>query len=204
MSDQTVRPDERPHPNPSPEGEGLKQRRKKQTTLLDFAVITDSPPLQGRGRGWGLSARRNAEIASHARTMRNQPTPAEARLWSILSRRQLSGFKFRRQTRIGAAIADFLCPQKGLIVEVDGETHVDPAADARRTARLEALGLRVIRVTNADVMRNLEGVRTLVLHMLESLPDRRAPHPNPSPEGEGLKTVEAQKLLGVSLEGSVG
>ena len=176
----------------------------KQTDLHDFAVQLDSPPLQGRGRGWGLSAGQSDEIASHARTMRNEPTPAEARLWSILSRRQLNGFKFRRQTRIGAAIADFLCPQKGLIVEVDGETHVDPAADALRTARLEALGLRVLRVTNADVMRNLEGVRTLLLNVLESLPDRRPPHPNPSPEGEGLEMVEAQKLLGISLEESEG
>ena len=203
MSDETSASSERPLPNPSPEGEGLK-RRKQPTTLLDFAVITDSPPLQGRGRGWGLSARRNAEIASHARTMRKQPTPAEARLWSVLSRKQMGGFKFRRQERVGAAIADFLCPQKGLIVEVDGDTHVDPPADARRTARLEALGFRVIRVTNADVMGNLEGVQTLLFHALQALPDRRAPHPNPSPEGEGLKTVEAQKLLGVSLEGSVG
>jgi very-short-patch-repair endonuclease len=203
MSDETLRPDERPHPNPSPEGEGLKGR-KKQTTLLDFAVITDSPPLQGRGRGWGLSAQRNAEIASHARTMRNQPTEPEIRLWSVLRGRQLGGFKFRRQEKIGSAIADFFCPQKGLVVEVDGDTHADPATDVRRTARLEALGLRVVRVTNFDVMGNIEGVHRHLLDILEAMPDRRAPHPKPSPEGEGLKQVEAQQLLGSSLEGSVG
>ncbi|MGH6787039.1 MAG: DUF559 domain-containing protein [Novosphingobium sp.] len=136
--------------------------------------------------------------------MRNQPTAPEARLWGILRNRQLGGFKFRRQAQIGTAIADFFCPQKGLIVEVDGETHADPAADARRTARLEALGLRVARVTNFEVMRNIEGVGRHLLGILEAMPDRRAPHPNPSPEGEGLEEVEAQKLLGISLEGSVG
>ena len=203
MTNETFRPEDRPHPNPSPEAEGL-SGCKKQTTLLDWAVTIDSPPLQGRGRGWGLSAGRNDEIADHARTMRNQPTAPEARLWSILSRSQLGGYKFRRQAAIGTAIADFLCPQKGLIVEVDGDTHTDPAADARRTARLAALGFRVVRVTNAEVMGNLEGVQAMLLDILEPMPDRRAPHPNPSPEEEGLKEVEAQKLLGISLEGSVG
>ena len=202
--DETLRPDDKPHPNPSPEGEGLSRRARKQTTLLDFAVITNSPPLQGRGRGWGLSAGRNAEIKTHARTMRNQPTASETRLWSALSRSQLGGYKFRRQAAIGTAIADFLCPQKGLIVEVDGDTHALPAADARRTVRLEAQGYRVVRVTNLDVMSNLEGVQLHLLNVLESMCDRRAPHPNPSPEEEGLSGVEGQRLLGISLEGSVG
>ena len=168
----------------------------KQTNLHDWTASIDSPPLQGRGRGWGLSAGRNDEIANHARTMRNQPTEPEALLWSVLSRKQLGGFKFRRQAPIGTAIADFLCPQKGLIVEVDGDTHADPAGDARRTRKLEALGFAVLRVTNLDVMGNLEGVQTQILRALEAMPDRRAPHPNPSPEGEGLE--------GISLEGSVG
>ena len=222
MTNETFRPEDRPHPNPSPEGEGL-SGRKKQTTLLDWAVTIDSPPLQGRGRGWGLSAGRNDEIANHARTMRNQPTAPEARLWSILSRSQLGGYKFRRQAAIGTAIADFLCPQKGLVVDVDGDTHTDPAADAHRTARLAALGYRVVRVTNLDVMGNLEGVQRHLLDILEPMPDRRAPHPNPSPEGEGLKEGNTnppsssgegpgvgavgseQRLLdGISLEGSVG
>ncbi len=201
--DETLRPDERPLPNPSPEGEGLKVSRQKWT-LNDQNKQINSPPLQGRGRGWGLTANRNAEIANHARTMRNNPTEPEQRLWSILRARQLGGYKFRRQEKIGGAIADFYCPQKGLVVEVDGDTHADPAADAGRTARLERLGFRVVRVTNPDVMSNLEGVGRHLLDMLDAMSDRRAPHPNRSPEGEGLLAAEAQKLLGSSLEGSVG
>ncbi|OYW50315.1 MAG: hypothetical protein B7Y36_05395 [Novosphingobium sp. 28-62-57] len=147
---------------------------------------TNSPPLQGRGRGWGLSAQRLDELHGHARDMRNQPAEPEKRLWQVLRGSQLGGYKFRRQAVIGNAIADFLCPQKGLIVEVDGQTQTDPDADARRTKRLEALGFRVVRVTNYDVMSNLEGVQQMLLGALECLPDRRSPHPNPSPEGEGL------------------
>lgn len=156
------------------------------SNLHDKGWTNSSPPLQGRGRGWGLSNKQLETLGDRARDMRNQPTPAERRLWTALSRSQLGGFKFRRQAVIGNAIADFLCPKKGLIVEVDGETHVDAAADARRTAALEALGYQVARVTNLDVMQNLDGVLRHVLDVLEGLPDRHNPHPNPSPEGEGL------------------
>ena len=171
-------------------------------TSRDNARISDSPPLQGRGRGWGVSAGKLDQLQERGRQMRNEPTAPEKRLWVHLSRSQLGGYKFRRQAVIGTSIADFLCPEKGLIVEVDGETHTDAAADARRTARLEALSFHVVRVTNADVMRNIEGVCEMILRELQALPARRPPHPNPSPEGEGLK--EAQKLLGISLGGSVG
>lgn len=176
----------------------------KQTDLRDWANQIDSPPLQGRGRGWGVSAGRLDQLNTHASTMRRNPTEPETRLWRALSRSQLGGYKFRRQAVIGDAIADFLCPRKGLIVEIDGHTHTNPDADARRTERLAALGYRVARFTNEDVMRNLEGVQRQLLTLLDSLPDRRAPHPNPSPEGEGLEEGEARKLSGINHEGSVG
>ncbi len=147
----------------------------------------DSPPLQGRGRGWGLSANAIAQVHDHAATMRRNPTEPEKRLWAGLSRSQLGGFKFRRQAPIGASIADFLCPQKRLIVEVDGHTHDDAVRDVRRDTALAALGYRTIRVTNTDVMQNLEGVLHHLLIELQASPDRRALHPNPSPEGEGLE-----------------
>lgn len=122
-----------------------------------------------------------------------------------LSRSQLDCFKFRRQSVIGPFIADFLCPTKALIVEIDGWTHDDARADARREAALRGLGFTVLRFTNTDVMENVEGVLTVILQSLLQAPDRwEAPHPNPSPEGEGLEAVEAQRLLGISLEGSVG
>ena len=192
-----------PHPNPSPEGEGLSCRTPDMTSL-DTSRRTNTPPLQGRGKGWGLSANRNAEIASYAHEMRRNPTEPEKRLWRALSNRQIDGHKFRRQARIGPFIADFLCPQKAQVVEVDGETH-DVDTDRGRNMELGRLGFRVLHVTNGDVMRNIEGVLTAILCALEAASDRWAsPHPHPSPEGEGLKKVEAQKLPGISLEGSVG
>jgi hypothetical protein len=89
-------------------------------------------------------------------------------------------------------------------VEDDGDTH-DEAMVRLRDDILAGRGFHVVRVTNDDVMTNMDGVLTVIAGALQATPDRwNKPHPNPSPEGEGLVAVEAQKLLGISLEGSVG
>jgi very-short-patch-repair endonuclease len=131
--------------------------------------------------------------------MRNNPTEPEKRLWRTLSGKRV-GAKFRRQAVIPPYIADFACPALDLIIEVDGDTH-DAPVDARRDAYLESQGYRVLRFGNADVMGNIDGVFGVISDAVEAA---QAPHPNPSPEGEGLSAVEARKLLGISLEGSAG
>jgi very-short-patch-repair endonuclease len=131
--------------------------------------------------------------------MRREPTEPEKRLWRALSASQL-GYKFRRQAVVGPFIADFLCPQKAFIVEVDGDTH-DIDTDRRRDAALGSRGFAVMHVTNADVMHNLDGVCLAIRAGLGQAADRwDSPHPNPSPEGEGLSEVAAQSRL----DGSVG
>ncbi|MFC3786956.1 DUF559 domain-containing protein [Sphingopyxis italica] len=139
-------------------------------------------------------------MQSRARSMRNNPTEPEKRLWRHLSNGQLEGHKFRRQQVIGWHIADFVCAASKLIVEVDGDTH-EEAADRVRDETLAEQGYRTIRVANYDVMSNMDGVLRFIA---DTLRQAERPHPNPSPEGEGLERVEAQKLLGISLEGSVG
>jgi very-short-patch-repair endonuclease len=122
--------------------------------------------------------------------MRHEATPFEVILWRRLSRSQLGGDKFRRQHVIGDFIVDFFCPEKGLIVEVDGDTH-DPVADRERDLVLAGEGYRTLRFSNAEIRGNLEGVLENILATLEEMParwDRRQRHPTPfpSPEGEGL------------------
>ena len=155
-------------------------------TSRDVARINATPPLQGRGKGWGVAVGKQDELLARARAMRAQPTEPEKRLWRVLSGAQLSGYKFRRQSVIGDYIVDFLCPSKGLVVEVDGDTHDDIERDAQRDTYLRAQGYGVVHVTNHDVMANIGGVCDLLLAHLKALPGRRPPHPNPSPEGEGL------------------
>lgn len=100
-----------------------------------------------------------AELLKRAHEMRRNPTEPEVRLWRVLSNSQLDGLKFRRQHVVfeAQAILDFFCPAIGLGVEVDGDTH-DMPKDVRRDARLAALGFKVIRFDNPDVMTNLAGV----------------------------------------------
>ena len=185
----------------------------------DMAKRTNSPPLQGRGRGWGLSANALAELKQRARAMRSNPTEPEKRLWREISGSRFEGAKFRRQEVIGRCIVDFWCPSAGLAVEVDGDTHSDPDKDARRDKYLSQFGVRVLHVTNPDVMQNIEGVMSVIGQALKAPPLEgrkrscaaaegvgavddssalaQSPHPNPSPEGEGLEGA-------ISLEGSVG
>ena len=120
----------------------------------------------------------------YAHKMRRQPTEAEKRLWRYLSGAKLGGHKFRRQTILGEFIVDFFCPQKNLAVEVDGDTH-DMETDEERDAWLANQGVKVVRVTNQDVITNMDGVLQMLLIQLDRRADRW-PHPNPSPEGEGL------------------
>jgi len=171
---------------------------------FDKGQRPSAPPLQGRGKGWGLSVEQLRLLHQRAAEMRRNPTEPEKRLWRHLSNGQLEGAKFRRQSVISRFIADFLCPQKALIVEVDGDTH-DEAKDRLRDDELGRHGFRVVRVTNGDVMTNMDGVVQHILLVLNETPGRwHKPHPNPSPEGEGLETGEARKSLGISLEGSFG
>lgn len=98
-------------------------------------------------------------LVRRAREMRAQPTAAERKLWRDFLR-QLP-VRVLRQRSIDRYIVDFYCPSQRLVIEVDGDSHYEndtAIADQRRTARLVALGLRVVRVTNEDVLTSFPGV----------------------------------------------
>ena len=133
-------------------------------------------------------------LKARARSMRNNPTEPEKRLWMALRNSRLSGFKFRRQDVIGHRIVDFFCPARGVIVEVDGHTH-DAEVDALRDARvLRDFGFATVRFTNEDVMRNLDGCLMHLQEVLLASPERWAGRvervsrhhpPTPSSQEEG-------------------
>ncbi|WP_018266986.1 endonuclease domain-containing protein [Methylosinus sp. LW4] len=107
-----------------------------------------------------------------ARRLRREATSAEKIVWSRLRNRSLGGFKFIRQEPIGPFIADFICRERRLIVEIDGETHSSAeeiAGDARRSAFLSAQGYRIIRFTNQAVYENAEVVADAILRALDEV-----------------------------------
>ena len=111
-----------------------------------------------------------------SRELRQKQTDAEAHLWRHLRARQLGGHKFRRQHRFGHFIVDFVCIERGVIVEVDGGQHEEQREyDRRRSAELEAMGMIVLRYWNDDVLVRTKDVLGDILATLD------APHPNPLP-----------------------
>ena len=108
-------------------------------------------------------------LTSRSRKLRRNSTDAERKLWTILRNRQLGGFKFRQQVELDGYVADFLCLERRLIVEVDGGQHT-PERDARRTTYLENQGFRILRFWNHDVLQNLDGVWTTIEKALTTPP----------------------------------
>jgi len=104
-----------------------------------------------------------SRLRDRARDLRAEQTRAEAKLWSALRDRKLGGWKWRRQVPVGSYIADFLCREAALIVEVDGATHDDVAYDARRTCYLHRAGFRVMRVSNQGVYEGLPWICDAIL-----------------------------------------
>ncbi|HEX8521519.1 MAG TPA: endonuclease domain-containing protein [Tepidisphaeraceae bacterium] len=102
-------------------------------------------------------------LSCRAKDLRREMAPAERQLWMHLRNDQMMGLRFRRQFRIEMYIVDFYCPSRKLVVEVDGDSHSEREEyDARRTERMNALGLRVIRFTNSNVASNIEGVLSAI------------------------------------------
>jgi very-short-patch-repair endonuclease len=88
-------------------------------------------------------------------------------LWSALKNRQLGNFKFRRQSPVGKYVADFICHEKRLIVEVDGGQHMETSEkDNDRTAWLPSQGYRVIRFWNDQALKETEAVLEEILRFL--------------------------------------
>jgi very-short-patch-repair endonuclease len=121
-----------------------------------------SLPLEGRDKGWG-----NMTIKRARELRKNMPEP-EAMLWDALREIKPLGFHFRRQVPLGPYHADFASHRAKLVIEVDGDSHAESEMrDARRDAYLGSLGFEVLRVSNADVSQNLDGVMRAVLDTLE-------------------------------------
>jgi very-short-patch-repair endonuclease len=112
--------------------------------------------------------------------MRRAPTPAERKLWQGLRRHQVGDLKFRRQVPLGPYIADFYCPSARLVVEVDGVSHIDAPEDSVRDVWMAKDNIRVVRVSNGYVLRNLEGILIAIGELA-----RTPPPPDPLPQGEG-------------------
>ena len=123
------------------------------------------PPFSKGGRGDFMALPFNRNLKSFARELRKNMTDAERALWSKLRRKQLNGLIFYRQRNIGNYIVDFYCPAAKLIVELDGGQHYSVegrAKDVTRDQYLVNLGLNVLRFSDLDVLKNMDGVLSVL------------------------------------------
>jgi len=98
------------------------------------------------------------DLKTFRRHLRNQLTPAEAKLWDYLKGRKLENRKFRRQHSVGPFILDFYCPVERLGIELDGQPHFTAEAveyDHERDIFLAFYGIRVLRFENHFVFNRL-------------------------------------------------
>ena len=127
-------------------------------------------------------------LTEAAKELRRNSTDAERLLWRHLKAKQLEGLKFRRQEQIGQFIADFVCYERGMIIEADGGQHaLEKEKDAERTQWLNSQGFTVLRFWNNEILTNIGGVLEVVrLRCLSAALVSSLPSPQPSPtRGEG-------------------
>ena len=124
------------------------------------------------------------------RTLRNNMTDAETRLWQRLRSRQLADCKFLRQHPYLDFVLDFVCLERWLVIEVDGGQHLENERDQRRDKRLQEAGFLVLRFWNNQVLQETDAVVEAIWAALHNAAQSNLPtphpHPNPPLEGEGV------------------
>ena len=106
-----------------------------------------------------MDRKHNKNIVPFAKELRKNMTKEERHLWYDFLRNY--PIKFTRQKVLGKYIADFYCAKANLVVELDGSQHYEDVGlmnDEKRTQYLEQYGIKVIRISNLDVLKNFEGV----------------------------------------------
>lgn len=114
---------------------------------------------------------RNKELKHYSRELRKNMTDAERFLWSKIRMKQIGGYQFYRQGIIGDYIVDFFCHKARLVIEVDGGQHFSEEGtekDRVRDEYLKSLGLKVLRFTDTDVLKNIDGVGEIIIGNLEN------------------------------------
>lgn len=152
-----------PTPNPSPVGRGTAGAQRMMADPVEYDLLKEN-----------------------ARRMRHEPTDAERFLWQYLRGDQL-GVNFRRQHIIMDFIADFVCLEQMLVIEVDGGYHRTEEmqkSDLLRDKLLSERGFRTLRFTNEEVLCDIDSVISIIKSSFRE-PSERQPSPSPSGEGRG-------------------
>ena len=176
--------------------------------ILRQVETSPQTPLQRRGAGQDPnapgyltnSADQWKTVSVYAKENRQNPTEAEEKLWGQLRNRKVKGCKFRRQHPIEGYIPDFVCIERKLVIEVDGEYHNEEKQkklDAERTKILSRNGYRLVRFENDDVLKKMDWVLKEIENALESEGD------SPSPLERELEGEVLSVLNGITITSNI-
>ena len=184
---------EKPILNPS-----LKGRTLNTTELSPFPSGEEWGEACSFAQVWGAHTADSTQydlLKENAKTNRKNPTEAESVMWDMLKGNNL-GYHFRRQHIILDYIVDYICLEKGLVIELDGGYHNDPqqkAYDGYRTAHLQRLGYTELRFKNEELLCNPDDVIKKIKETLESLPSINS---LPFREGQGVGSLPSLQAMG--------
>ena len=111
----------------------------------------------------------NDRLKPYSQNLRKNMTDAEKALWLKLRSKQIKGYQFYRQKPLGRFIVDFYCPTGELVIEIDGGQHYsdeEKAKDSQRDSYLESIGLHVLRISDREVIDNMNGVLEKIWSMM--------------------------------------
>ena len=118
-------------------------------------------------------------LSAYADYNKSHPTEAESIVWDLLKAKSINGYKFRRQHVINDYIVDFVCLNKKLVIEIDGQYHLEGqqiVKDRSRTEDLQNSGYTVIRFSNEEVIGNTaEVIKCIKKTLMEIIPPKASP-----------------------------
>ncbi|HLP57130.1 MAG TPA: endonuclease domain-containing protein [Fluviicola sp.] len=116
----------------------------------------------------------NPRLKGFARELRTETVSrAEKIIWKAILSRKQTGERFLRQRSIHHFIVDFFAPEIGLIIEIDGNSHVNKGEyDRYREDKLRSLGYELIRFSESDVIWNMDNVHAQITHAIHCLKER--------------------------------
>ena len=178
---------------------------KSVGAIVEFLILSFPKGEEKAKPGYMTGGNNSHLLIEKAKENRNNPTEAEAALWSQLRNKQLDGYKFRQQHLIGDFIVDFVCLSKKLVIEVDGGIHKETKEyDEERTKILADRGFEVLRFKNEEVLGDIDAVLEKVSNNLAQLKDYsdQENESNIPPSGaRGIKvfTTRPDTIFGVTF-----
>lgn len=178
---------------------GFRKMEDKKTEKQNLQIIMEwswcrFSPWKGGVRGGYIEY--NPSLLEFAKQNRKTSNNMEKDMWSVL-RGEKMGYKFHRQKPIGEFIVDFYSPSLQLVIEIDGDSHIESIAyDKRRTEYINSLGIHLLRFTNSEVGKNLEWVREYILEWIKNIKEINSVTPPNLPfSGEGLEKIQNYQIF---------